>query len=93
MFVSKQQLEFLRARYPAGTRVELKHMDGEEDMQSGLRGTVIWVDDAGQIQMNWDNGRGLALNSDVDLYRKLSQEEIETENQALEQNSGPNMSM
>ena len=93
MFVSKQQLEFLRARYPVGTRLELKHMDGEGDMQSGLRGTVFLVDDAGQIQMNWDNGRSLALNSETDLYRKLSQEEIEAENQAIEQSSSPSMSM
>lgn len=93
MNMNKERIDALKARYPVGTRLELIYMSGEDDMQKGIKGTVDFVDDIGQLQMTWDNGRSLALNSDCDIFRKLTQEEIEAENQALEQSSGPNMSM
>jgi hypothetical protein len=42
----------------------------------GTRGTVEYVDDAGQIQMKWDNGRTLAIVPQVDKFRKLTQQEL-----------------
>ena len=43
---------------------------------SGTRGSVWYVDDAGQIGVAWDNGRSLSLIPGVDSFRKLTQQEI-----------------
>lgn len=64
--VTRKQLELLRKRYPAGTEICLEYMDGENGMPSGLKGKVSCVDDAGQIHVNWENGRSLALIPGVD---------------------------
>lgn len=70
-----------RRLYPEGTRIELINMkDPYHPVASGTRGTVDFIDDAGQIFMNWDNGRGLAIVPEVDEFRKLTPEEIEKEN-------------
>ena len=53
---------------------------------SGIKGTVIAVDDAGQLLMKWDNGRSLSLLPGVDSFHiiqpeeNLSEEVEETEN-------------
>ena len=43
-------------------------MEGEADMPSGLAGTVQFVDDIGQIHVQWENGRSLALNAETDRF-------------------------
>lgn len=44
-----RQAKVIKQRYPKGTQVCLGHMEGENDMPSGLKGTVSFVDDIGQI--------------------------------------------
>ena len=68
---NQKQVEQLRKRYPEGTRLCLDFMD-EAGMPPGLQGTVAFIDDAGQIQMNWDCGRSLALIPGVDSFSRLS---------------------
>ena len=60
--------------YPKGTRVELIHMDDEQAVPSGTRGTVEFVDDMGTIHMRWDNGRTLGLVPSVDTFKKIWEE-------------------
>ena len=48
-FPSKETVERLRSRYPAGTRVELVRMDDPQAPPTGTKGTVRGVDDAGNI--------------------------------------------
>lgn len=78
----KYWVDSAKLRYPPGTRLELTQM-GEDPrpVPPGTRGTVVCVDDIGQIQMQWDNGRTLALIPGEDAFRKLSQEEIAQEQQ------------
>ena len=40
-------------------------MEGEQGMPDGLKGTVSFVDDAGQIHVNWENGRTLPVIPEI----------------------------
>ena len=66
-----RKIEMLKQRYQPGTKVCLDHMDGEGQMPAGLKGTVLFVDDIGQIHVGWENGRSLALNTDVDRFHRI----------------------
>ncbi len=69
----QNKVERLKEMYPKGTRIRLTAMSGELDMPSGLTGTVDFVDDIGQLQMTWDNGRTLALVPGEDSFSAISQ--------------------
>lgn len=84
MNYDKLKIESIKNAYPSGTRIQLGSMYGENDMPSGLRGTVNFVDGIGQLQMTWDNGRGLALNTECDNFRKLTPDEIALEQPSLQ---------
>ena len=57
--------------YPKGTRVELHHMNDPFAPPSGTKGTVMFVDDIGQIHIKWNNGSSLALIPGVDNFSKV----------------------
>lgn len=69
-FPTRQQIEGTRKRYPEGTRVKCIRMSGETSVKSGDLGTLKFVDDAGQIHVNWDNGSSLALIPGEDTFCK-----------------------
>jgi hypothetical protein len=76
----RQTAERLRKEVPVGTRIELIEMEDDPNPVSpGIRGTVIGVDDAASIMVDWDNGRSLSLIYGVDRYRALTNEEIDEE--------------
>ncbi len=58
-----------------GTRIRCVRMDDPRPIPSGTTGTVNHVDDAGQIHVTWDNGRGLALIPDVDEFEVIGENE------------------
>ena len=71
-YPSKARIDTLRARYPKGTRVELVFTsDPYTRLTPGTRGTVDYVDDAGTIQISWDNGSHLGMIPGEDEVRKL----------------------
>ena len=71
MHLRPEVLKRLREEYPEGTRVELIEMnDPYREMPLGLKGTVQTVDDAGGIQINWDNGSTLAAIHGFDRIKK-----------------------
>lgn len=65
------KLKEIREMYPEGTQIVLTEMAGESQMPYGLKGTVKFVDDAGQIHMKWENGSSLALNINEDTFEKV----------------------
>ena len=72
----------IKEQYPPGTRVLLNQMnDPYHPVKSGTRGTVMHVDDQANMHMKWDNGRTLALDPELDSFRKLTGEEIAEEKQ------------
>lgn len=59
---TRTQVESIRKQYPAGTKVRMIHMtDPYDPIPKGTVGTVAYVDDAGSVHMNWENGRTLAF--------------------------------
>ena len=68
--------------YPPGTRIEIISMkDPYAPVPAGTRGTVKFVDLMGTIFPEWDNNRTIGIVPEEDSFRKLTQEEIEAENQ------------
>ena len=71
-FPSKAIIQSLRERYPQGTRIELVQMnDPYTKLIPGDKGTVQFVDDAGGIHINWDNGSSLAAVYGIDRIRNI----------------------
>ena len=68
------KVKMYKEMYPKGTRIELISMeDPFAPIESGTKGTVVLVDDMGQIHMKWDNGRTLALVPGEDSFRKIEE--------------------
>lgn len=71
--ISDEKLRELRDMYPNGTKIRLlKTMDDMQPIEAGSCGEVDYVDDAGSIHMNWENGRTLALVDEVDKFEIIS---------------------
>lgn len=75
--LKREQVEYLRKKYPEGTCICLGHMEGEKGMPDGLKGKVSFVDDAGQIHVNWENGRTLAVIPGVDSFYRTGKPDRE----------------
>ena len=71
--LDRKQVERIRKMYPEGTQICLDEMEGERNMPSGLKGKVCYVDDAGQIHVNWENGSSLAVLPEVDSFHKIGE--------------------
>ena len=98
----EREAKIYKEQYPPGTRIELISMNDSQAIPPGTRGTVDYVDDLGTIHMKWDNGRTLGICPQEDSFRKLTEQEIAEENNAicveestdeLTQESEPTMNM
>ena len=66
-------VEQVKNGYPAGTLVVLDSLEdhyAKKDMQPGLKGKVVCVDDAGTVHIQWDNGRTIGIIPGVDCIHK-----------------------
>ena len=80
MIYDRNKVEILRQRYPEGTRICLDSMENDPfPIPSGSRGTVQFVDDAGQLIMKWDNGSSLSLIPGEDRFHVIQPEESQAE--------------
>ena len=68
MTLDKAKVDALRKQYPPGTRIKLEHMDDPYPVEPGTGGTVRFVDDAGSVGVEWDNGRTLSLMPGEDTF-------------------------
>lgn len=66
------QVERVKRMYPRGTRVELIQMGNDPyPIPAGTKGTVVYVNDMGQIDIEWDNGRTLSLIPGEDDFKVI----------------------
>lgn len=78
-----RQAKVYKGAYPPGTRILLISMDDRNPVPPNTRGTVKSVDDFSTIHCRFDNGRNIGIVPGQDSFRKLTQEEIEEENNAI----------
>ena len=71
LILSRATIEYIRGKYPKGTRVELLQMDDVQAPPIGTLGTVKGVDDTGSLLVSWDNGSSLNVLYGIDRVRKL----------------------
>lgn len=70
-------VKLLREQFPPGTRVRLDSMMNDpQPIPKGMTGTVQGIDDAGQLLMKWDNGRGLSLVPGEDDFSVVKPQEL-----------------
>ncbi len=75
--IRKETLERIRKQYPAGTRVELTHMNDPWNtrLHEGCRGTVVTVDDIGTIHVAWDCGSSLGVVYGEDSCKVVTEDD------------------
>ena len=69
--ISEKTLDKLRTQYPKGARVKLIKMDDYQAPPKGTQGTILGVDDAGNIMVSWDTGSSLSVVYGEDIVEKL----------------------
>jgi len=62
----------LNEKYPIGTRLKLiKMKDREYPLDSGIVGTVLFVDNNKMIHMHWDNNKITPLDLEEDEFEVI----------------------
>ena len=74
---TEDNVKEIREKYPAGTVLELDHMDDIEAPPEGSRMTVTYVDDMGTIHGNWNNGSTIGLVPSCDRFHVVDTEALE----------------
>lgn len=70
--IHPEMLKQLKRYYSPGTRIVLDRMnDPYTKLKPGDTGTVSFVDDAGTIHVDWDNGSFLGVVFNEDSCHKL----------------------
>ena len=70
--MNEEKVEMVKAAYPPGTRIILESMGYDpRPVPSGMKGTVVSVDDIGTIHCDFDNGRRLGLIYGEDSFHKI----------------------
>ena len=76
-FPSREQVQRYREMYPKGTLIQLDHMNDPCPVPAGTVGEVVAVDDGGNVQVRWQNGRTLAVIPEADQFRVVGDEQTE----------------
>jgi len=72
---SEKEVEEIKNKYKVGDRIKLICMDDDFAVPSGTYGTIDFIDDEGQIHMDWENGRTIPLIYGVDKFEVINIEE------------------
>ena len=69
---TQREVERIRARYKIGSRIRLIRMDDCQAPPPGTLGTIIDIDDVGDLIVAWDNGSGLKAIPNVDDFEIIT---------------------
>lgn len=58
-----------KSQYEIGNRIEIIEMNDIQAVQKGTQGTIIHIDGIGQLHVEWDNGRTLAVIPGEDEFK------------------------
>jgi len=70
--ISKNKLELIRQKYPKGCVVELIEMEDVQAPKKGTQGKVMYIDDIGTIQIQWENGSSLGVIYGLDRIERVN---------------------
>lgn len=70
-FPNRETLEKIKHKYPVGCKIMLLKMDDIAAPPIGTIGIVKGVDDAGNIQVHWENGSDLSVAYGADCVERL----------------------
>ncbi|MBE6826343.1 MAG: DUF4314 domain-containing protein [Ruminococcus sp.] len=82
-FPSREQVQRYREMYPEGTLIQLDHMNDPYPVPAGTVGEVVTVDDSGNVQVRWQNGRTLAVIPEADQFHVVENEQTEEMDMAM----------
>lgn len=71
--MERKRVEQLRELYPKGMKIRCLSMNDPYPILDGTIGTVSFIDDAGTIHMQWENGSTLGLVEGVDQFEIVSE--------------------
>lgn len=70
---NEKEINMLREKYPSGTKIKLlQDIEDLYDIPAGTIGEVDFIDDAGNIHMEWEIGSKLSLIEGVDSFEIVS---------------------
>ena len=70
-FPDRSTVERVRAEYPPGTRIILRHMSDPQAPPVGTCGEITGVDDLADLLVKWDNGSSLKVILSEDIVEKV----------------------
>ena len=74
--MNQRMKDELKRQYPKGGRIRIFHMmDEKYGPPAGTLGTILGVDDAGQIHVAWESGGSLAVIPEVDEFELVEEAE------------------
>ncbi len=76
-FPSREQIQRYKEMYPEGTLIQLDYMNDPYPVPAGTVGEVVAVDDGGNVQVRWQNGRTLAVIPEADQFHVVENEQTE----------------
>lgn len=69
-----KEIEAIKKKYAVGTKIKLIKMYDIQAPKPNTTGTVINVDDIGQIHVDWENGSTLALHFGTDIFEIIEED-------------------
>lgn len=78
--MNKIIIENLRRKYPKDTRIQLVFMDDVQAPPVGTCGTVLGIDDMGNVLVKWDNGSMLNVLYGIDKISIVSLPDVKSDN-------------
>ena len=73
--MTKETIQKIKNIYTPGTRIFLLSKSTKPTLPRTSKGRVIEVDDDGMLHVDWNNGMQTTLNSRMDKFYRLSEEQ------------------